>query len=446
MSESDTDSRATASADAGDGDDPNALFRRMESTGTKTFALSDDPPVFREGEGARLVDRDGRVYLDLATGSAVSVLGHGHPGVRAALERQIASGITHVGPHFHTESQARAFRRLASVLPAELERLHPATNGAEAVEVALKAAMFRTGNRQFAAFWGAYHGRTAGALAVSTARGANKANGPYLPVTQFLPFPDCPSCPAGTPEACCGKYEEVVFETIVRDWSGAGPLAGIVVEPIQGTAGIRIPPARFLRTLAAAAREAGVPLVFDEIFTGFGRTGRMFAFEHYGIVPDVLVLAKAVGGGVPAGMVAARAGFLDAWTSGTQSSTFQMHPLAAAAGEALIEAVETDELCGRARAIETRFAERRGELAAFDFVSDVRGIGAMHGVEIGREGRPDKALCDAIRRAALARGLVTYECGLAGHVIGLLPPLVITPAELDAAIDTLLEAMRAVGP
>jgi 4-aminobutyrate aminotransferase-like enzyme len=423
-------------------DTTNHLFRRLESNGTKTFSLAEEPPVFKSGENARLISTDDRQYIDMATGSAVSVLGHNHPRVHAALEAQLATGITHIGPHFHTVSQADLFGRLERLLPESLCRLHPATNGTEASEVALKAAMFRTGARHFASFWGSYHGRTMGALAVSTARGANRQNGPFLPAAQFLPYPDCANCTLDRGEGCCGKFEDMVFEALTRGYSGAGPLAGVIIEPIQGTAGMRFPPKSFINVVAAAAREAGVPLIFDEIFTGFGRTGRMFAFEHYDVVPDMLVLAKAVGGGIPAGVVAARPGFLEDWAPGTQSSTFQIHPMAAAAGAALIDTVMEDDLCARARDIESWIAERRDELLAFPVVSDVRGRGAMHGVEIMSNGKPDKKLCDAIRRKALELGLITYESGVGGNVIGLLPPLTIPRDDLERGVDILIASIR----
>ena len=261
-------------------DAPHEVFRQVLSTATKTYAVSDDPPVFVRGEGAWLTDTQGKRYLDFACGSGATSLGHNHPAIMAAVRAQLDTGITHIGPHFHTAVQAQLYRLLGTVLPDELSRLHPATNGTEATETALKAAMHFTGRRTFLAFEGGYHGRTLGALAVSAAKGPNETLGPLAPEAVFLPY------------GCAEAELIAALET-------APALAGIIVEPVQATNGMIAPPDGFLTMLETHAKAHRIPLILDEVFTGFCRTGTLFAFERGAVTPDLLILGKTFGGGFP---------------------------------------------------------------------------------------------------------------------------------------------------
>ena len=237
------------------------VFRQLESRATKAFALVEDPPVFVSGSGVRLTASDGRQYLDFAAGSGTSNVGHGNPAVMAAVRELLDRGLTHVGPHFHADVQADFYQLLRKQLPAELTRLHPATNGTEATEAALKACMHATGARRFLAFEGGYHGRTLGSLAVSHARGSNAGLAPLAPEAEFIPYPQS------------AEDISLAVRTVGERPPGEPPLAGVIVEPIQATGGILLPPVGFLSALAATARSALVPLIVDEIFTGMGRTG-----------------------------------------------------------------------------------------------------------------------------------------------------------------------------
>ena len=212
----------------------NKIFKNFESTGTKTFSLADDPPVFVEGHGSTLIDTKAKKYIDMATGSAVSILGHGHKKISLALQKQLNTGISHLGPHFHTKPHIEIFKKLRRLFPKEFTHFHPATNGTEATEVALKAAMYKTDRSQFLAFWGSYHGRTSGSLAVSSLKGGNNAKyGPYMPLTQFLPY--------ATKKSEVEPYLKIARTTINSSWTGSGPYAGIIIEPMQGSGGVRIP-------------------------------------------------------------------------------------------------------------------------------------------------------------------------------------------------------------
>lgn len=404
---------------------PNEVFRRHESPGTKTFAVTDDPPVFVRGAGARLVDTYGRTYLDFASGSGSTVLGHGHPAVLDAVARQATSGILHVGPHFHVPVQAAFLDRLLGLLPDGLDMLQPATNGTEATEAALKIAMHATGRRRFMAFEGAYHGRTLGALAVSPSRGANAALEPLRPEVVILPYP----VTAADVPALADALE-----------NAGGDFAGLLVEPIQATAGMRALAPEAVAVLSRHAARHAIPLIVDEVFTAFGRTGALFASPGLGLEPDLLVLAKSLGGGIPAGLVAGRRDLVGRLPAGAQSSTFQLHPLAAATGLAMLETLVGQDLPGRARAIGRRIDARADALAAGPGGGGLLGVAAVRGVAIAGPGA--RARTRAIRRTALESGLVTWECGLDGEVIGLVPPLVVTDDEIDAALDILVDAIR----
>ncbi|OGA60793.1 MAG: hypothetical protein A3G81_23735 [Betaproteobacteria bacterium RIFCSPLOWO2_12_FULL_65_14] len=421
-------------------------LRNLLSPGTKTFAVCERPPVMASGHGATLVDTEGQRYVDMASGSSVMHVGYGNEAVLQAIRRQLDTGVTHIGPHFHTVSQAGFLDAIARVLPPSLARIHPATNGTEAAEVAIKLCQYATGRHRFVTFQGSYHGRTAGALAVSSARSKSEAIGPFLPAAQVLPYPDCESCDSRLASgACCGRPQQAMLEAVGSSSYGLHELAGIFVEPIQGTGGMIVPPHGFLSALAERARELHIPLVFDEVFTGFGRTGRMFAFEHEGVVPDVLVLAKSMSGGMPAGLVAASERFFERLPGGAISSTFQLHPVAAAAGEAALRFTTEQDLPAKARIVETWFRKALEPLRGRPPVRSVRGIGAMFGLEIVDDsGRPDSKACQRIRRQCLHGGLITYECGRAGEVLGLLPPLVITREEFNHGIVILTEALEIV--
>ncbi|MEI6098776.1 MAG: aminotransferase class III-fold pyridoxal phosphate-dependent enzyme [Alphaproteobacteria bacterium] len=401
-----------------------ATLSRHLSSGTKALSVTSDPPVFGWGRGTRLYDTAGRGYLDFACGSGTSMLGHGHPAILRALAGQAATGVLHLGPHFHAPVQIALMERLASVLPPALSVFHPATNGSEATEVALKAAIHATGRQRFVGFAGSYHGRTLGALAVSAAKGQNAGLALPPQATHHMRWPE-------------NDGDLAALVPLLDAALSPGDIAAIIVEPMQATAGMRVPPAGFLPLLRKAADRHGVVLIMDEVFTGYGRTGTLFAFQHSGVVPDLLILAKAAGGGLPGAMVAGTAALLQGWPAGMQSSTFQMHPLAAAASLATLSTLVAEDLPARAPWIETCLR------AASAPIGPLVGTGAMLGLTVlDAQGNPDQPRTKQVRARALAMGLITWECGTAGHVIGLVPPLTVTEAEIAEAAVILIEAFR----
>ena len=403
--------------------DANQPFRELESTGGKYFSLSDEPPVFARGKGAELIAVDGRRYIDFACGSGTSALGHSHPAITEALASQLRTGLTHIGPHFHTEVQGRFYEQLTEFLPQHLHCFHPATNGTEATEVALKAAMHATGRRQFLALEGGYHGRTFGALSVSEAKGKNKELEPFAPGAAFLPFAEHDD----QIEAALGNAD-----ALLKD----GDVAALIVEPVQATAGMRSPMKGYLEALAERARKNGCLVIADEVFCGFGRSGHGFGFQHFGMEPDLVILAKSLGGSLPAGLVAGRTEILRGWKAGTQSSTFQLHPLSAATGSALIEVLIRDGLVKQAGEVGGWFEAARGRIEALPNVHCYSGLGAMWGVVM-----ENGDICQGVRRRALDLGLITWECGVDGEVIGLVPPLTIDREFFELGLSRLCQAL-----
>lgn len=401
-----------------------APLSRHLSSGTKAMSVKSDPPIFAWGKGTRLFDTKGKSYLDFACGSGTSVLGHAHPAVLQALAKQAATGVLHLGPHFHSPVQIELMERLASVLPTALSVFHPATNGTEATEVALKAAIHATGRQRFVGFQGSYHGRTLGALSVSAAKGSNAGLLGPPQTTHHLPWPE-------------GEADLEALVPLLERALAPGDVAAIIVEPMQATAGMRVPPAGFMRLLRQAADHHGVVLILDEVFTGYGKTGRLFAFEATGIVPDLLILAKSVGGGLPGAILVGTAAMLQTWPAGMQSSTFQMHPLTAAASLATLSVLIDENLPRRAQWIEA------GLRAALAPLGTLIGTGAMLGLPIlDANGKPNQLRTKAVRSWVLEKCLITWECGTEGHVIGLVPPLTVTEAEIAEAADILTAAVR----
>ncbi|MEM0907196.1 MAG: aminotransferase class III-fold pyridoxal phosphate-dependent enzyme [Pseudomonadota bacterium] len=400
------------------------VVARRQSRATKTFALGPSPPVFVSGSGAYLIAEDGRRYLDFACGSGTTSLGHGHPAIERAVTAQIASGVTHVGPHFNTPAQALLYERLGGILPDHLTHFHPCVSGAEATEAAIKAAMHVTGARRFVAFDGSYHGRSLGALALSAERGANAALAPFEPPVTVLPFPRAKHL---------GEAAAAAIEAMVE------PLAGVIIETVQATAGLRVADPDGLKAIAAAAQSVGAPLIVDEVFTGFGRTGRWFDFERVGLAPDLVLLGKSLGGGSPAGLLAGTHRMLTGWPQGAQSATFQLHPLAAQAALAFIETLERQSLVERAQTIGVQLSAHLETVSGRQGVTATRVAGAFGAVEM-RDGEAART----VRAHALERGLITWGCGVKGEAIGLVPPLTVSPREIDRAMAILLEALNSL--
>ena len=408
--------------------------------GTQSVALFSRLCIDR-GEGALLYDVDGKRYIDLLAGVGVASLGYAHPRYVAVMQRQVAR--VHVGS-FTSEHRAAVVKLLAQLAPGDLNRSQFYSSGAEAVESALRLAKSYTGKTEMVGFWGGFHGKTGGVLPLLG--GTFKHGlGPLMSGSYSTPYASCARCAFGKSFPSCDWYcvdflrQKIQLET-------ANEIAAIIVEPIQGTAGNIVPPPGFLRELRALADELGALLICDEMLTGFGRTGKMFAVEHEGIVPDILTIGKGFGGGFPMSGLIAREGvaFAKPWANPSgSSSSYGGNPLAAAAARVTIETILEENLVEHSRSLgETMLAEMKRWEGEIPIVSDVRGRGLMIGMDLvvpGTRRLLAKGDTRWIFDTLLARGVVamTYN-----PEVRINPPLVIEESQAMEALAIMRDVLR----
>ncbi|MCX5404190.1 diaminobutyrate--2-oxoglutarate transaminase family protein [Streptomyces sp. NBC_00335] len=431
-------SHAAPGSAAGEG-----ILRRQaqRESAARTYARS-LPIVPVRARGLTIEGADGRRYLDCLSGAGTLALGHNHPVVLEAIRGVLDSGAplhvldlaTPVKDAFTTELFANLPAELAA--DARIQFCGPA--GTDAVEAALTLVRTATGRSGMLAFTGAYHGMTAGALAVSG--GATDVT-----VTR-LPYPQDRRCPFGVGGAEGAELAARWTRSLLDDpKSGVPAPAGMIVEPVQGEGGVHPAPDAWLRAMREITAERGIPLIADEVQTGVGRTGAFWGVDHAGVVPDVMVLSKAIGGSLPLAVIVYRAE-LDQWAPGAHAGTFRGNQLAMAAGTATLAYVRENGLAERARTLGARMlAALRGLMPAHPCVADVRGRGLMIGVELADpdtgEASPDLAV--AVRQACLDRGLIVELGGRHSSVVRLLPPLTLTDEQASAVLDRLADAISA---
>ncbi len=422
---------------------PIDVLRKHGSAAARELELADEPPYWVRGKGATLWAADGRDFIDFASGSAVSNTGHGNEEVAEAIRAQVATGILHTGTFIPSEAKARLIDRIVRLTPPSLTRAHLTVTGGEAVEAALKAAKYATGRHNFIAFWGAYHGRPTGALGLTGYRSYRDPFFPMNPGVHHFPYPYPYRNPFGVPaddEAgllalTLGYLEAALAEGA----SGLAPIAAIIVEPIQGVGGVVIPPKGFLQGLRRVCDQYGLLLILDEIFCGFGRTGTWFGCNAEDVVPDIMVLSKGVGGGLPVAGIVGTEAVMTAWTGGMQSSTYEGNPVACAAGAASIDFSVSHRLLENVARIERAISAWAPSIREVPSVGEVRGRGAMWGIEIVEPGtsRPDQGEAKRLQRTALAEGVLVYRGGHFGNVLSVLPPLVATADEVESGLHRL---------
>ena len=405
------------------------------------------PLVAAKGEGSIIEDVDGNRFLDLTAGIAVVATGHCHPKVVAAIQEQAARLIHMSGTDFYYEELATLAEKLSEIAPGDVaRRISFGNSGAEAVEGAIKLARYATGRDKIIAFFGSFHGRTMGALSLTSRRAVQRAGfGPMLPGVVHAPYPYCYRCPYGqTPDACAVECVKHIEDTLLKTISPAEETAAIVVEPVQGEGGYVVPPQKFFDELQRVAKANGILLVFDEVQSGMGRTGKMWAAEHFGVVPDIFTVAKGIASGMPLGATVARADLMT-WPPGAHASTFGGNPVACAAALVTIELLQQG-LVDHAAEMGAHMMQRmRTWPERFPMVGDVRGLGLMLGVEIVRDqASKEKApqWRDRLVSLAFERGVLTLGAG--DNTLRLCPPLVITREQCDFALDTLEACMDQV--
>ena len=405
-------------------------------------------PVFwEEARGANVRDVDGNVYVDLTAAFGVAAAGHSHPRIVAAVRDQVARLAHGMGDVHPSGLKVRLLERLTRLAPWEEARGVLASAGAESVEIALKTAQLATGRVAVIAFEGGYHGLTLGALAATSRRDFRT---PFVnrlrEAVSFVPFPD----PLHDPDDELRRCLDALEKAILRARSRGKRTGAVIVEPIQGRAGVRLPPPGFLAGVAERTREAGAVLVFDEIFTGFGRTGSPFAWQDEGVVPDLICLGKALGGGFPLSCCLGSAETMDCWPpsdgEALHTSTFLGHPLSCAASLAFLDVFGEEELGARSRIEGERF---RGLLAdalrGNPAVRQVRGRGLFLGVELSSGPGSRSVPGPAVRLAhtLLGDGYLALPAGERGEVLSITPPLTIARSQIDGAVETLERRLRA---
>ena len=402
------------------------------------------PLVANRGEGAIVEDVDGNRFLDFNAGIAVVATGHCHPRVVAAIQEQAARLIHMSGTDFYYEEMVALAEKLAASAPGPLERrISFGNSGAEAVEGALKLARYSTGRDKFIGFFGAFHGRTLGALSL-TARKAVQRRGfsPLMPGVFHAPYPYCYRCPYGRePDTCAVECAKFIEDTLLKTVAPADEVAAIVIEPVQGEGGYIVPPRKFMDELARIASQNGILLVFDEVQSGMGRTGKMWAAEHFDAVPDIFSVAKGIASGMPLGATGARSDLMQ-WVPGAHASTFGGNPVSCAAALVTMELLEQELVDNAARMGEYLRERMRLWPRRFRSVGEVRGLGLMIGIELvkDQETREKAAqLRDRVVDLAFRRGLLVLGAG--DNTIRLSPPLVITRDQCDFAVETLEECL-----
>jgi 4-aminobutyrate aminotransferase len=400
------------------------------------------------GEGHRLFDTSGRSYLDFANGIAVTALGHRHPRVTAAIHAQVDRLIGPTGAMGFSEPVVRLSSMLAATLPDPIDSVMFLNSGSEAIDGALKMARRVTARPGIIAFRGGFHGRTFGATSVTTSN-LNYRTGyePLLPGVHFAPYPAAYPEFGGDAEAAsaaCIATLRSLLATVIAP----SRVASMLIEPVVGEGGYQPAPESFLVALRRICDEHGILLIADEVQTGYGRTGRMWGFEAAEIVPDIVVIAKAIANGLPLSAIAASVGLMERWGKSAHGSTYGGNPVACAAAIAVLETIDDENLIANAAA---RGAELRAGLdrvaAEEPRIGDVRGRGLMVGVEFVKDpatGEPDGPLAKAVIARAADLGLLLLTCGMSGQVVRWIPPLDASAAEISEAIEIFGEVVRTV--
>src|SRR5579872_3327309 len=403
------------------------------------------PLVAERGEGAIVEDVDGNRFLDFNAGIAVVAAGHCHPAIVSAIRQQAERLIHMSGTDFYYENMVELAEKLARLAPGDgPRRVYFGNSGTEAIEAAIKMARYHTGRSQFIAFFGGFHGRTLGSLSLTASKSVQrKGFGPFLPGVHHIPYAYCYRCAYGkSPDTCAVECVSVIEDRLFKTTVPSEEVAAIVVEPVQGEGGYIVPPRKFFDELRRVADKHGILLIFDEVQSGMGRTGKMWAADHFGAVPDILAIAKGIASGLPLSATVARAELMQ-WKPGAHASTFGGNPVAIAAALTTIELLQQELIDNAAHIGAHMLGRMRDWPHRFPVVGDVRGLGLMIGIELVRDRQtrePAPELRDRVVHQAFERGLLILGAG--GNGLRLCPPLVITKDQADFAIDTLEDCLR----
>jgi 4-aminobutyrate aminotransferase len=403
--------------------------------------------LIERGEGAYLVTTSGERYLDFVQGIAVNALGHSHPALVEAAYEQLKKVIHGSFKLASYPSTLRLAVELRKLTPGNLDMFFFTNSGAESVEGSLKLARYTSRKSGIIAFRGSFHGRTMGAASVTSLNvNVRKNYAPFLPQVYFAPYPYCFRCSFGqVQETChveCLEYLKEEFRYVIP----AEDMAAIIFEPVMGEGGYVVPPVKYVQALRSLCNDLEIDLIFDEVQTGIGRAGKMFACEQFGVVPDILSMGKAIGGGFPLGIVASTRERMTRWEPGAHGTTFGGHPVACAAGLALLKIISEKGFFEE--------VERKGDLfreglralqKRFPGIGDVRGLGLMNAVEIVKGGKaPDAEKAAFLRKYLHDKKILVMGCGTYKNAVRFMPPLNVEDAMIERVLETLEDAFEAI--
>jgi 4-aminobutyrate aminotransferase / (S)-3-amino-2-methylpropionate transaminase / 5-aminovalerate transaminase len=413
-----------------------------------SFVAAIEPVAVGKAEGATVWDQDGTEYVDCFAGIAVVNAGHRHPKVIAAAKAQMDE-VVHAATYiYHVPVVGLLGERLAEITPGRLQKSFFGNSGAEGIETAMRLAKAYTGKREFITLTHSFHGRSAGTLSITGNKARKTRGGPYLPGIAFAPAPYVYRNPFGTddPEEVAERCAAMVEWAI--DYQSSGDVAAFIAEPVMGEGGILVPPASYFRRVKEVLDRHGILFIADEVQSGFGRTGKTFAVEHFGVEPDIMVLAKGIADGFPLSATIAPTEIADSLKPGEHLSTFGGNPVSCAAGLANIEVMQEERLPQEsARKGEHVMARLRQMAERHPLIGEVRGLGLMIGVELVRDRttkEPAAKEAAATRRLAREAGVLIGVGGQGGNVVRIQPPLVIEDAALDRALDVVDDALGVV--
>jgi 4-aminobutyrate aminotransferase/(S)-3-amino-2-methylpropionate transaminase len=411
-----------------------------------TMVAGFEPIEVDRASGCTMTDVGGKNYLDCFSGIAVTNAGHGHPRILAAAKAQMEKLVHCCTYVYYNPPAGELAKRLAEATPGRLKKTFFGNGGAEAIEGALRIAKQFTKRKEVVCLTMSFHGRSVGTLSITGNRGRKKGAGPYLSGIAFAPAPYCYRCPFKLKYPYCGCACAEFMDHVLK-YQTSGDVAAFIAEPVMGEGGILVPPPEYLKIATDHIRKDGALYIADEVQCGYGRTGKLFASEHFGVEPDIMCMAKGIADGFPLSAFIVRDDIASAFTPGDHLSTFGGSPISCAAGIANLDVMRDEDLPGAAAKRGAQFMNR---LRAFQekcpMVGDVRGLGLMIGVELIKDAAKTPAAEEAKRVRDLCReaGVLVGLGGVMANVVRIQPPLVITPAEVDRACDILENAIRQV--
>ena len=406
------------------------------------------PVVAKRASGSIVEDVDGNLLIDFASGISVLNVGHAHPKVVEAIRKQAGEFTHFAGTDYYYEIQTKLAEKLAQITPGRYaKKAFFGNSGAEANEAAIKIAKYHTKRQMFLAFLGAFHGRTQGALSLTGSKARQRSGFfPSMPGVVHVPYAYCFRCPYKLTYPECDLYcANIIEDLYLKTIAPPEDLAGLFVETVQGEGGYIVPPKGWLDRIGKIAKDHDITFIDDEVQSGFGRTGKMWGIEHSKVIPDILTMAKSMGGGLPIGAAVYRAE-MDFREAGKHSNTYGGNPVAAAASLATIDVIETEDLVARSAKLGVHMAKRLDEMAErYDFIGERRGLGMMQAHEFvtdKRTNKPSPELRDEVEKLAYQRGLILLPCG--ESTMRYIPALNIPQDVLDAGLDVLEDTLKAL--